>query len=112
MSAGVSERYGRTTPERPTWRLRGPNGNESTRISGPIVCDDMGFLMHSAIAGIGLAMLPLELARTVGDRLVRVLPRYASLPAGMYLVWPSQRLVPARVVVVRELLLRELATLL
>jgi hypothetical protein len=40
-----------------------------------------------------------------------VLPRYSVAGGGMFLVWPSQRLVPARVVAVREMLAAELSQL-
>jgi hypothetical protein len=41
-------------------------------------------------------------------QLVRVLPRYSYVGGGLYVVWPSQTLVPARVVVVRDFLIAEL----
>ena len=44
-------------------------------------------------------------------RLARVLPSHGIVGGGLYLVWPSQRLVPARVVAVRELLIEELTKL-
>jgi DNA-binding transcriptional LysR family regulator len=92
------------------WRLTGPKGEHTVAVSGPIVCDDMVFLAGAAIAGGGLALLPIELT---GDavrsrKLVRVLPRHGYVGGGIYLLWPSQKLLPARVVVVRDFLLEEL----
>jgi DNA-binding transcriptional LysR family regulator len=97
----------------PTWRLTGPRGEESVSISGPVACDDMLFLREMAVAGCGLALLPVgNVSPDVKDgRLVRVLPRYGLTGGGLYLVWPSRTLVPPRVVAVRELLAEELARL-
>lgn len=95
------------------WRLSGPQGEATVSVSGPIVCNDMVFLREAAQAGLGLALLPVEItgAELKARRLVRVLPRYSVAGGGMFLVWPSQRLVPARVVAVREMLAAELSQL-
>lgn len=99
--------------EKVPWRLVGPRGEETVHVSGPIVCRDMLFLSEVVLRGLGLALLPAEMfAAEVNDgRLVRVLPRYGLPGAGLYLVWPSRTLVPARVAAVRELLAVELAAL-
>lgn len=95
------------------WRLVGPNGEQTVAVTGPIVCDDMVFLREATLAGLGLSLIPLEIAtdEVEAGRLMRVLPRYSFGSGGLYLVWPSQKLVPARVVAVRELLIEELARL-
>jgi DNA-binding transcriptional LysR family regulator len=95
------------------WRLSGPGGEQTIATSGPVVCDDMIFLRDAAIAGIGLALIPVDIARIAvsAGRLTRVLPRYGHQGGGVYLVWPSQKLVPARVVAVREMLANELEEL-
>lgn len=95
------------------WRLKGPHGRISVDISGPIVTDDMTFLCDAAVSGAGLALLPIEIAAPAlrAGSLQRILPRYRFDGGGTYLVWPSRRLVPARVIAVREFLfdgLREL----
>jgi DNA-binding transcriptional LysR family regulator len=94
-----------------TWRLQGPSGDESVTVSGSIVCPDMLFLQEMVVRGAGLALLPAEsVTKQVARReLVRVLPRYGLQGGGLYLVWPSRTLVPARVVAVREMLAEELA---
>ncbi len=93
------------------WRLSGPRRQQQTvAVSGPVICNDMVFLRDAAITGIGLALIPVEIV--AGDvkagRLVRVLPKYGYPGGGVYVVWPSQKLVPARVVAVREMLIEEL----
>jgi len=74
----------------------------------------MGFLRAACVEGLGVAMLPLEVA-AVSDggepALVRVMPRYSFSGGGMYVMWPSQKLVPARVAAVREALIAELSAL-
>jgi DNA-binding transcriptional LysR family regulator len=95
------------------WRLLGPSGDTTVAVSGPIVCDDMSFLLEAACAGLGLALLPIHLAEsaTRTGALVRVLPRFRFAASGLYLVWPSQQLVPARVIAAREFLIAELSEL-
>jgi DNA-binding transcriptional LysR family regulator len=95
------------------WRLTGPQGETTVSVSGPIVCNDMVFLREAAQAGLGLALIPVEItsAALKARRLVRVLPRYSVAGGGIFVVWPSQQLVPARVVAVREMLVAELAEL-
>jgi DNA-binding transcriptional LysR family regulator len=95
------------------WRLAGPHGDQTVAVSGPIVCDDMGFLRTAILAGLGLAMLPAEMVVDdvrAGD-LVRVLPRHGYGGGGIFVMWPSHKLVPARVVAVRERLIEELTAL-
>jgi DNA-binding transcriptional LysR family regulator len=77
---------------------------------GPITCDDMLFLRDAACAGLGIALVPVDIvgADLKGGRLVRVLPRYGRDGGAVYVVWPSQKLVPAAVVAARELLIEEL----
>lgn len=93
------------------WRLTGPGGEETAPASGSIVADDMLFMREAALAGLGLVLLPVPMvADAVADRrLVRVLPRHAVHGGGLYLIWPSRRLLPARVVVVRDFLAQALA---
>ena len=95
------------------WRLAGPNGEVLVPVSGPIVTDDMTFLRDAAVSGAGFALLPVDIATPAlrDGKLARVLPRYCFNGGGTYLVWPSQKLVPARVVAVREFLVEALTTL-
>ncbi len=89
---------------------QGPHGFESVAVTGPFACDDMVMLREVALAGIGIALMPVNVAAPAAKtgKLVRVLPNHGIVGGGLYVVWPSQRLVPARVVVVRELLIEEL----
>jgi DNA-binding transcriptional LysR family regulator len=103
-----------TREGRMAWRLRGPEGETTVPVSGPIVCDDMAFLRDACATGLGIAMLPLEVAAVTSPgqpELVRVLPRYGRVGGGLYVVWPSQKLVPASVAVVRDALIEGLSAL-
>jgi DNA-binding transcriptional LysR family regulator len=93
------------------WRFTGPRGEESVTVNGPIVCDDLIFLREAAIDGAGLTILPVHMATPSvrAKRLARVLPSHRLTGGTLSLMWPSRKLVPAHVVVVRELLLQELA---
>jgi len=95
----------------PTLRLHGPRGKKTVRVQSPLSCDDMSFLREAAIAGLGIALLPVELTSEAREarELVPVLPRWGVTGGGVYVVWPSRKLVPAHVVAVRELLIEELS---
>jgi DNA-binding transcriptional LysR family regulator len=106
----------RLRPRRGTmaWRLEGPDGRHEIAVSGSIIADDMGFVCSAVLAGAGLGFLPIETVHkdVKAGRLIRLLPAYALRGAGLYIVWPSQRLLPARVVLVRDFLLAELTKIL
>jgi DNA-binding transcriptional LysR family regulator len=93
------------------WRFTGPRGEEQVAVTGPLICDDMTFLRDAAANGMGLTILPLQLAAqdVKAKRLERVLPRHSFAGGALYLVWPSKKLVPGHVVAVRELLATEIA---
>lgn len=93
------------------WKLVGPHGSREVAVTGSLVSDDLGFLYEATLAGAGLTLLPLEVLRKDlrARRLVRVLPRHALKEGSLYVVWPSQRLLPARVVLVRDLLIAGLS---
>lgn len=92
------------------WRFDAAGGPKEIAVAGALSSDDVGFVYQAALAGAGLAYLPLE--ALTGDlraeRLVRVLPRQSLQTGSLSVVWPSQRLLPARVVLVRDLLVQEL----
>lgn len=92
------------------FRLSGPRGIEHVEVTGSVVCDNMMFLRDLVLAGAGLALLPQQAAARdlAAGLLVRVLPRHSVVGAGLFVVWASHKLVPARVAVVRELLTEEL----
>jgi DNA-binding transcriptional LysR family regulator len=95
------------------WRLEGPNGPELVEVTGSVACDDMSFLSEVVLAGVGLGLLPIGMMarETRAGSMLHVLPRYRASAGSMYLMWPSQKLLPAKVVAVRDLLIAELSRL-
>ncbi|HEX9297866.1 MAG TPA: LysR substrate-binding domain-containing protein [Polyangiaceae bacterium] len=93
------------------WRLAGPHGNESVEVKGPISGDDMAFLQRAAVAGAGIGLLPSLNARKQVDRgeLVHLLPGYAMTGGALYAVSPASRHGLARVRLLREFLVANLA---
>jgi DNA-binding transcriptional LysR family regulator len=93
------------------WTLAGPNGEETVEVHGHITTDDMPFVYRCAIAGAGVAQLPILLAREAirNGRVVQLLPTYSSDGAGLHVVLPSSAFVPARVALLRDYLVEFLS---
>jgi DNA-binding transcriptional LysR family regulator len=91
----------------------GPGGTRTLPVKGAIVCDDMIFLRDAACVGLGITLIPADIAVAAvkEGRLVRVLPRYSRSGGAVHVVWPSHKLVSAAVVATRELLIAELEKL-
>ncbi|HEY9215189.1 MAG TPA: LysR family transcriptional regulator [Ancylobacter sp.] len=60
---------------------------------------DGSAVVEAAIAGLGIAQMPLSLvAQALADgRLVEVLPEHGTVPVGIYALWPETRHLLARV---------------
>jgi DNA-binding transcriptional LysR family regulator len=93
-----------------TWALRGPHGTTEVDVTGSLHLDDMGAVRKAALVGVGIGLLPAFLGvRDVElGRLVRVLPDHAGPGAPLHIVYPSARLVPQRVALLRDHLLEGL----
>ena len=91
-------------------RMTGPKGEETIEVAGNISADDMAFLQHACIAGAGIALLPIELARKAAsiDQLRLVLPHHAVTGGSVFVVLPSSRFVPSRVELLRDHLVAHL----
>jgi DNA-binding transcriptional LysR family regulator len=96
---------------RTTWTLHTGERAEQVAVSGRLGVDDMGAVRNAMVLGVGIALLPpFACAREVSEgSVIRVLPDWVGPPAQLSLVYPSARLVPQRVVLVRDYLLSELA---
>lgn len=105
--------YRPRTPGRANWEFGGPEGEESVDVHGPIAADDMTFVAQAAVAGAGIALLPLEVARHYVEQrqLALVLPEHGVDGGAVYLLMPSASFVPARVLLLREFLFKELQKL-
>ncbi len=87
-----------------TWNLRGPKGEATATVRGPICGDDMSFARGIVCAGGGIGLLP-QLncaADEASGRLVRVLPSFHARGATLYVIYPSTQQVPLRVAVFRD----------
>ncbi|WP_437571592.1 LysR family transcriptional regulator [Sorangium sp. So ce542] len=100
----------RATRNRAAWTLRGPAGDETVEVEGPLAVDELSFARRAVLAGVGVGLLPMILcAREVArGRLVRVLPSHMASDAPLHLVYPSARYLPHRVAALRDFLVESL----
>lgn len=79
------------------WLLTGPHGLEEVEVHGRMSANTSQALKHAAVAGLGLALLPLILAaeELASGRLVQVFPEYRRDGGGVYAVFPGRGHVPA-----------------
>lgn len=96
---------------RAVWTLHSGERVERVQVSGRLGVDDVGAGRNAMLLDVGIALLPaFACAHEVSEgTVVRVLPDWVGPSTQVNLVYPSARLVPQRVVVVRDLLLEELA---
>lgn len=93
------------------WDLTGPRGaRERVAVTARLVGDHLGFAADAALAGLGIALLPIWIAdpRVAEGALVAVLPRYSD-QVPLHLLTHASRHVPRRVLVVRDFLYQEMS---
>lgn len=96
------------------WFLIGPDLDEcQIPIQGPLCCNNGEVLQQAALAGLGIAMLPTFI---VGEDLKRgrlqpVLPLYHPREIGIYALYPVNRHLSTKVMVLTEFLQGRLADL-
>lgn len=95
---------------RASWRLSGPDGAHGVEVTGPVHVDEMSFALRACVAGAGIALVPLVLARAAveGGELRHVLPAYSFEDSPLYIVLPSASFVPRRVALLRDALIKRL----
>nr|WP_297524096.1 LysR family transcriptional regulator [uncultured Roseateles sp.] len=80
--------------ERPSWRLTDAQGRV-VHIDYPcaLLTDDLQLLLQSALAGVGIAQLPLNLCAALMEegRLQALLPTHALPPHQVHAVFPTRR---------------------
>lgn len=91
---------------RATWNLVGPDGEEVVEVQGPISADDFAFVARAAIAGAGIALLPVTVAADAVRRgeLESLLHLYRVAGGPLHVVLPSSIFVPSRVALLRDFL--------
>lgn len=74
-------------------------GSCSVAVGGPVRTNDVACVLQAVCAGLGVAILPVYLARPAIERgdLVTLLPGHRLPAQPMHAVYPSPRLVPAKV---------------
>lgn len=82
------------------WPIKGPDGNTvQVPVNSKVVSNNGDLLRHCALAGMGIMIRP---SFTLGDdlaagRLVRLLPRHQLGQLSVVMVYPSRRLLSAKV---------------
>jgi len=76
-----------------TWSLRGPDGDETVRVNGPVCADNGDILRAAAVAGSGVTLLPTFIvgADLISGRLRQVLPEFCPPQISINAVFPSRR---------------------
>ncbi|WP_257451896.1 LysR family transcriptional regulator [Archangium lipolyticum] len=90
--------------------MRRDGGPSSVRLVPGVVAQDGAFLRTLALAGAGIAILPMALVEPelAEGRLIRLLPEQDSPPRfSLFLLHPAAPLVPARVRAFRDFMARE-----
>ena len=93
------------------WRLSSSDKSESVPVTYQVTTDDMRLAARLALAGSGIALLPLMTAEpfVTAGRLVRVLPKLSMPNVSLRIVTPNRLLEPLAVRMFREGLLAALA---
>ncbi len=93
---------------RSEWVVNGPNGEETIEARGRLSGSDYAFVMGAVVAGAGIAFVPSAALPCDSSHIVRVLPEYEGPLGTFHLVYPSSRLLPHRVVLLRDFLIEHL----
>ncbi|HEX5515224.1 MAG TPA: LysR family transcriptional regulator [Gammaproteobacteria bacterium] len=81
------------------WRLQGPDGEHTVRVSGNVRANNGEALRTLALSGWGLLQAPTYLVADDlrSGRLQPVLPDYRTEPLGLFAVYAARRNLPAKV---------------
>ena len=82
------------------WKLEDRDGEEHVvKVDGPLTANNGEMLCTAAIEGMGICLLPTFICcdELRNGTLERVLPEFAPPPVGIYLVYPSTRLLSTKV---------------
>lgn len=95
------------------WRFQGKDGAVIAPIRPRVLTDASDTLRAAALAGLGLAAMPSWMVFDELERgeLVQVLADWPTAPVGIYAVYPSNRLMAAKVRVFTDLIARRIRAL-
>jgi DNA-binding transcriptional LysR family regulator len=85
-----------TAPQHSKWTLTGPSGQHLLQVDGPITANSIGGIARLAALGLGVAVLPDFRSEPSTEKLKVVLPEWTAGDTPMHIVYPTRRLVPAR----------------
>ena len=79
--------------ERAIWRLRKGARTVEVPVQGPVIANDFEILVGAAVAGLGVALLPVGACgrELRAGRLVRLLEDWTSVEVPLHAVYPSTR---------------------
>jgi DNA-binding transcriptional LysR family regulator len=80
------------------WTLNNERGSVTVALTGQVLVNDVGVIRTMALAGEGVALLPVHLCQQdcATDRLVRVLPPWQAKADPIHIVYPRQRFMPPK----------------
>jgi len=81
------------------WRLHGPDGEHSLRLSGRLCSNNGEVLRDAAVRGLGIVLLPEFIVSDdlAAGRLRAVLSDYRPIPIAIHALYPSRRQVAVKV---------------
>jgi DNA-binding transcriptional LysR family regulator len=81
------------------WTLADRSARHTVRVEGPLLSNHALAVRAACVNGLGVALLPgfTIVDELASGQLVRILPRWTTPEQGIYAVYPSHRLIPAKV---------------
>lgn len=94
-----------------SWTLTGTTGSVTVPLAAQVLINDVRVIQSMALAGEGVALLPMYLCRQdcADGRLVRVLPEWHAKADPVHIVYPRQRFMAPKLRAFIDLATRELA---
>jgi DNA-binding transcriptional LysR family regulator len=82
-----------------TWTLANKSARQTVRVKGPLLSNHVLAVRSACLGGLGIGLLPgFALTGQLADgSLTQVLPKWQTPEQGIYALYPSHRLIPAKV---------------
>jgi len=93
-----------------TWALVNKGARHSVEVTGPLRSNHALAIRAACRSGLGIALLPafVVIDELASGALLPVLPRWTTAEQGIYAVYPSHRLIPAKVRALVDFLVQRL----